>query len=161
DDLRDLDARVRCLEGLARHSHDLGLGLIRPRPEIPVGRNDGQQQDSEPQRVARDRRERVSLEASERRFRSVQKVSSGFVAWRTAFWMGLCVAPPRNATLMPGVIIDKADTYPSDTRQLNTRGPDGAGQRGGTRVSSGLQLFRNPEMSLDAAKHARARCRAP
>src|SRR5262249_21972758 len=131
--------------------------LIRPRPEIAVGRNDGQQQDSEPQRMARDRRERVSLEASERRFRSVQKVSSGFVAWRAAFWLGLCLAPHKNATPMPGVRIDKANTYPSDARHVDAPGADGAGQRGGTRVSSGLRHFRKLERAPRRAKDARAR----
>src|SRR5262245_4812556 len=61
---------------------------------------------------------------------------------------------------MPGVRIDKGDIYPSDAHHVCTLGSDGAGQRGGTRVSSGLHYFRKPESDL-GAKHARARGRAP
>src|SRR5215470_3405960 len=68
--------------------------------------------------------------------------------------------PPRNATPMPGVRIDKTNTYPSDARQLGALGPDGAGQHGGTRVSSGLLHFRKAPSALDAAQHAQARRRA-
>src|SRR5881296_1654665 len=107
DDLGDLDARVGSFDRLASHLHDLGVRLW-PRPEVGVRGDDREQQDSEPQRVARERRERVSLEASDRRFRFVQEFPSGFRAWQTAFWMGLCAAPSQNATPMPAVKSDKS-----------------------------------------------------
>ena len=73
DDLRDLGAGFRGV--LARHLHGFRIRRREIRLRHEVRWDDGEQQDAEPQHVARERRHRVALrEASDRRFHSAQEI---------------------------------------------------------------------------------------